>query len=133
MAVLGGETEQFLDIAHDDRRPGIAQRAGHAFRVGGVGGEIAGADHARGRDIERFGLAEQRVERMPVAVGPAEKEDGRVDAAEVADALHRPPAQSALRLQAPPPSTQKRAQCGWFRGTAPDASARVCPISKASS
>lgn len=34
------------------------------------------------------------------------------------------------RLQAPPPSTQNLAQCGWLSGTAPLASASVRPSSK---
>jgi hypothetical protein len=39
-------------------------------------------------------------------------------------------AELAQRLQAAPPSTQNEAQKGWLRETAPDASARVVPISK---
>jgi len=37
------------------------------------------------------------------------------------------------RLQAAPPRTQKRAQCGWFSFMGPDASARVDPSSNRSS
>ena len=111
-----GEQLPRLLLRGRDRLADLVAGLGQRRDLRGDGGELRlrwreGVDELL-VDVEVLGLEE--------AAQPAPRARGVV-------AVHVP--EQVQRVDLPPPSTQNFAQCGWLRGTAPPASARVSPSS----
>ena len=65
-----------LAIAADEAHARFAEAIDDAARIGAIGDEVAGRDHAVGRyaDATRFG--EKRIKRVEIRIGSAEDDDG---------------------------------------------------------